>query len=151
MLVQLCNKTWLLNSVSLKRRSSTGKQYYCLIISLTFKVQLTISMVLEDIFCSFIYYPSTTSPPILPHVHIRFYPSNWRVVGCLHKAMASTKRRPYINTLAVLTTSDKDRPHWTQLSPGMEAEYHRVPLFLQNSLFSEHFTSSLACGNHVHG
>ena len=44
--------------------------------SLTFKALLTISMVLEDLFCFFapsVFYLSTTRPPIFSPVHIRFY------------------------------------------------------------------------------
>ena len=51
--------------------------------TLTFKEQLTISMVLED----FLFLNFVTHPPIFLPIHIRFYPSKWRVDGSLHKAM----------------------------------------------------------------
>ena len=41
-------------------------------------------MVLEDLFLLLHFF---TRPPIFVLVHVRFYPSKWRVDGSLHKAM----------------------------------------------------------------
>ena len=44
-------------------------------------------MVLEDLFCSFIFLPVHNTSTIFLPVHIHFYLSKWRVDGSLHKAM----------------------------------------------------------------
>ena len=51
--------------------------------TLTFKAYITISMVFEDLFAPSFF----TRPPIFLPVHIRFYPSKWRVDESRHKAM----------------------------------------------------------------
>ena len=47
------------------------------------------SLTFEDylFFAPSVFYPSATHQPIFLPVHIRFYPSKWRVDGSLHKAM----------------------------------------------------------------